>query len=725
MPCAGAFRPWRTSGSRACRSPVSRSRVSAASPFLIGAALAAVAFGAAGGTELGRTTTVELLVVLAGAGVLALAVLSWREGEVHGGPAVLLFCALVGVTALSVIWSIVPELSFVEAGRLFAYLAAFAAAVAAARLAPKGAPTLVKALLLACTAVVAYSLASRVWPGTLAKSELSYRLGEPYGSWNAVGTTAAMIIPPALWLGSRRSAPRAESALAYPALGLAIVAILLTSSRGALVAAAIGAALWFAFVPLRLRSLPVLVVPILGAAPVAAWALSKDAFSQTLQPLAARKDVAGEFGLLLLLMIAVLVAAGYGVHAARARKAPSPELRRQVGIAAIAVVCALPVVALAAVAFSDRGLGGTVSDRFDELTSETASTPGGPGRLTAASNSRGRYWRQAGHVFSDRPWIGTGAGTFGTARLRYRKDELVSRHAHGYIPQTLADTGILGLLVTLGLLGAWLVAAARTTALIPRFPGRDPPERPDWHEERMAIFCLALVAVVFGLQSAIDWTWFVPGPAVMALVAAGFVAGRGPLAAATAPPWAAVWPPPMERPRLVVAGAVAVAALLCAWAIWQPEGSDRTADASLDLLSKGDSKGALTKAEDAHDADPLASRPLLVKASAQASLGRKPDALHTLEDAVLTFPGEPQTWIALADYQLAALDRPAGAMTTLKGALYLDPRSKAGRRLFLEALDRQRVKRAEELAAAKKRALRKAARDARKGKKKKREKKSP
>jgi hypothetical protein len=691
---------------------VSRSRVSAASPFLIGAALAAVAFGAAGGTELGRTTTVELLVVLAGAGVLALAVLSWREGEVHGGPAVLLFCALVGVTALSVIWSIAPDLSFVEAGRLFAYLAAFAAAVTAARLAPNGAPTLVKALLLACTAVVLYALASRVWPGTLAKNELSYRLGAPYGYWNALGTTAAMIVPPALWLGARRSASRVESALAYPALGLAIVAILLTASRGALAAAAIGAALWFALVPLRLRSLPVLVVPILGAAPVAAWALSKDAFSQTLQPLAARKDVAGEFGLLLVLMIAVLLAAGYGVHAALARKAPSLELRRGAGIAAIAVVCAMPVVALVAVAVSDRGLGGTVSDRFHDLTSETTSTPGGPGRLTAASNSRGRYWRQAGHVFADKPWIGTGAGTFGIARLRYRHDELVSRHAHGYIPQTLADTGILGLLVTLGLLAAWLVAAGRATALIPRFRGRGPPPRRDWDEQRMAIFCLVLIAVVFGLQSAIDWTWFVPGPAVMALAAAGFVAGRGPLPAAGAPAPApmAVWPPRKERPRLVVAGAVALAALLCAWAIWQPEGSDRTANASLEELNQGDSEAALAKAEDAHDADPLAPRPLLVKASAQASLGRKPDARHTLEQAVIDFSGDPQTWIALADYQLSALDNPEDAIATLRGALYLDPKSKAGRRLFLEALERQRVKRAAQLAADRKRALRKAAR---------------
>jgi type II secretory pathway component PulM len=675
---------------------VSRSHVSAASPFLIGAALAAVAFGAAGGTELGRTSTVELLLVIVGAAVLALAVLSWREGALQGGPAILLFCGLVGVTVLSVIWSIAPELSFVEAGRLFAYLAVFAAAVATARMAPGGAPTLIKALLLATMAVVAYALASRVWPGTLAKNELSYRLGEPYGYWNAVGTTAAMAVPPALWLGSRESVRGPVRALAYPALGLAILTMLLTESRGALVAAAIGAALWFGLVPLRLRSLPVLVIPILGVAPVAAWALSKDAFSKTLQPLAAKEDVAGEFGLLLLLMILVLAAAGLGVEAALERRALPERIRRRVGIAAIAVVCALPVVAFTSVAFSSRGLGGTIHDRFHELTSETASTPGGPGRLTAASSSRGRYWRQAGHVFADRPWIGTGAGTFGIARLRYRKDELVSRHAHGYIPQTLADTGLLGLFVTLGLLAAWLVATGRTTALYPRFRRRAPPVRRDWHEERIAIVCLALVAVVFGLQSAIDWTWFVPGPAVMALAAAGFVAGRGPLPALGEPTPAApvVWPPSRERSRMLVAGGVMLAAVLCAWSIWQPEASDRASNDAVELVNKGDGSAALSKAEDAHDANPLSPRPLLVKASALASLGRKTDAVHTLEHAVIDIPGDPQTWIALADYQLNGLDRPLDSMATVRGALYLDPRSKAARRLFLQASDRERQKEA-------------------------------
>jgi O-antigen ligase/polysaccharide polymerase Wzy-like membrane protein/tetratricopeptide repeat protein len=679
-----------------------------ASPFLLGAALAGVAFGAAGGTELGRTTVVELLLVAAGTTVLALAILDWREGTIHGGLAVLLFCALVGVTALSVLWSIAPELSFVEASRSFAYLAVFAAAVALARLAPRASPVLLQGILLACVVVTGYALASRVFPGTLAENELSGRIGEPYAYWNAVGTTAALIVPGALWLGSRRSSTALVKALAYPALGLAVVAILLSQSRGALVAALCGAALWLLLVPLRLRSLPVLLVPVAGAAPVAAWALSKDAFSRSLQPLAAKQDVATEFGVLLVVMTVLLAAAGVASESWASRKPPPARVRRRIGIAAVALVCAIPFVLFTSVAVSARGLGGTVRDRWHELTSETASTPGGPGRLTAASSSRGRYWRQAGHVFADRPIGGTGAGTFAVSRLRYRKDELVSRHVHGYIPQTLADTGLVGLAVTLGLLGAWLAAAARATGLYPRWRRGGPVPRRDWNAERLAIVALTLVVVVFGLQSAIDWTWFVPGPAVMALLAAGFVAGRGPLRAAGPEP------DPYGQQRLlglnlsgtgtwrvVLASAVAVTGLLCAWAIWQPERSDRDSDHAVSLATAGKPAAALEEAEDAHRANPLSPRPLLVKAAVQSQGGQNQAARSTLETAVLHFPGDPQTWIALTQFQLHTQNRPAEALETVGGALYLDPFSKAGRALFLEARARDRAAELQRSARAK------------------------
>ena len=157
------------------------------------------------------------------------------------------------------LWSIVPELTYIEAGRTFAYVAVFAAAVASARLAPRAAPQLLLGLLIGAIVPVLYALASRVWPGALAENEVSNRLGQPFDYWNAVGCVAAMAVPITLWLGSRRIGSPLLRVLAYPAMGVSILAILLTQSRGAAAAAAVGAVGWFVLVPLRLRSLPVLL----------------------------------------------------------------------------------------------------------------------------------------------------------------------------------------------------------------------------------------------------------------------------------------------------------------------------------------------------------------------------------------------------------------------------------------------------------------------------------
>ena len=39
---------------------------------------------------------------------------------------------------------------------------------------------------------------------------------------------------------------------------------------------------------------------------------------------------------------------------------------------------------------------------------------------------------------------------------------------------------------------------------------------------------LLAIVVVFGVHSFVDWTWFVPGNAVLALLCAGWLVGRGP-----------------------------------------------------------------------------------------------------------------------------------------------------------------------------------------------------
>ena len=105
----------------------------------------------------------------------------------------------------------------------------------------------------------AYALATKVFP-SLDPSNTFARLNEPYGYWNAVGLTAAMGAICCLWLGSRRAGHALLSALAYPAMGLLLLTLVLAYSRGALAALALGLLLWFCVVPLRLRGATLLIV---------------------------------------------------------------------------------------------------------------------------------------------------------------------------------------------------------------------------------------------------------------------------------------------------------------------------------------------------------------------------------------------------------------------------------------------------------------------------------
>ena len=668
-------------------------------PLILGGALAAVAFGARGGTELTRTSVTEVALILVGAGVLAVTFVWSRPGRPHGRTTVLLFALLALLTALSVLWSISPELTYVEVGRTFAYLAVFTAAVAGARLFPRAAPQVLVGLLIGAVVPVGYGLASRVWPGALAENEVSNRLGQPFDYWNAVGSVAAMAVPILLWLGSRKGGSSTARMLAYPLMGACLLAIALTQSRGAAAAAVIGAIVWFALVPLRLRSLPVLLFPSAAAVAVSAWALSKDPFTKALQPLSAKEAVAGDFGTLVLLMLVLLMLVGAAVEAGSARRVPSARMRRRVGVAAVVVACVVPLAAFTSVAFSDRGIG----DRISELTSETKISPQqGGGRVFAASSSRGKYWREAWKVFKARPVEGVGAGAFALGRLRYRNDTSVTRHAHGWLAQTMADFGLIGLVLTTLLFLTWAVAALSATGLLPRrllrrAPEERAPVRRDWDAQRIALVTVLLVPLVFGVQSLLDWTWFIPAPAVMALIAAGYVAGRGPLGSKEDEE-AARETPFSRRPtwgRILVGVAAVATAALIAWAAWQPEASDRATNDALALADQKKFDVAIQRTKDAEDINPLTPDPLLVRASIDTQANRVRDAEHSLQQAVISFPGDPQTWYRLAAFQLGTLDAPEAAVKTIRGALYLDPHSQPASALFLNARAREREKAAQ------------------------------
>ena len=65
---------------------------------------------------------------------------------------------------------------------------------------------------------------------------------------------AALGVPVLLWVAARRTGPPPLNALAWPALALLFVCLMLSYSRGALLALGVGLVFWFAVVPLRLRA---------------------------------------------------------------------------------------------------------------------------------------------------------------------------------------------------------------------------------------------------------------------------------------------------------------------------------------------------------------------------------------------------------------------------------------------------------------------------------------
>src|SRR5688500_6428870 len=273
----------------------------------VGAVVVLAAFVATGGLRLEPTTRVVIGVVLLAGAVCATAAVRAPRSDarpLHGALALLALGVLAAYTAASIIWSITPADSWVEANRTIAYLATFAAGIALVRLLPDAFDGLIAGIALGCLAICAWALLTKVFPAALAADETCGRLRAPFGYWNSVGLMAALGGPPLLWRGARRTGITVLNALAWPALGLLFVCLMLSYSRGALLAAAFGIAFWIAVVPLRRTAVALLAAAAAGAAPIVVWAFSQDGLTTDEAPMAARADAGHELGALLLLLVA-------------------------------------------------------------------------------------------------------------------------------------------------------------------------------------------------------------------------------------------------------------------------------------------------------------------------------------------------------------------------------------------------------------------------------------
>ena len=623
-----------------------------------------------------------------------------------------LLLAFAALSALSVIWSVQPDGSWQDAGRLFAYSGVFALAVLLARVAPSRWSAVLGGLLLAAVVVCSYALLTKVFPNELG-SEQSYartyaRLREPYGYWNAVGLAGALGAIACMWLGARRAGHALLNALAYPAMGIVLVTVLLAYSRGALAALVLGLALWLCLVPLRLRGVAVLCVGALGAAVVVAWDFSKHVLTTDNMPLPARASAGHQLGVLLAAMLVGLTLAGLSIGFLSSRRVLAPQTRRRAGAALLSLPVIVAIAFAGLLSVSHRGLFGSISHTVSTLTNPNAPVPAnGPGRLTAVGSVRARYWNEALEIFKDNPLLGVGAEGYETARLRYRTAILNVGQAHGFVVQTLADLGLVGLLVALALFGAWLSAAGRAThpfnrcwrgwrwrRLVGSPPAESAPADKFYSAERVGLLTMVCLVATFGIHSFVDWTWYVPGVACAALLCAGWLAGRGPL---LADPRSANLRSPVPartvRPHLsslreidpwraVIAAAVVIFALLVAWAQWQPQRSVDASNEALALVAHHPT-AALKAAHTAVSRNPLSAEALLALAAVQEGAGQPAAAASTYEHAVHLQPSNFHTWQALGEYDLRT-GHPQAALEALRATVYLNPEAVAPRASIAE-----------------------------------------
>ncbi|WP_320671662.1 O-antigen ligase family protein [Patulibacter defluvii] len=457
---------------------------------------------------------------------------TWRPG-IHGLVAAAGLVGLGAWTGISSRWSPLPDVAVTEMQRQISYAAILGFGLVA--VGPgRRARLLVLAIGGALVTIALAGFAGRLLPGlglTSAREEAFgvYRLSYPINYWNAQGAAAAMAAAFCLGLaGDRRSAPWLRG-LAAGLVPLLAVTLLLTVSRGAIVAAVVGAAV---VVALARRPLQTLLVSAVVAVPTAiAVAIAATTPAVIDDPsLTPGLDQAGPqvavatVGLGALAGVGAVIALQLLLRREKRRRLRGPQLGRTQRIVALATVVLLVL-----------GLGGTavVAGRVDgeaagqvssfrrfldeqrqEFLAAGPATGTGADRLSTASGTRSAGYRVAWHGFTADPLLGDGVGGFRVRWLRERTTGERIVNAHSLPLETLGELGLPGFALLLAFLGAVAAGAIR---------GR---LRPTVLSRAQAAGATGAITA-FLTSCLLDWTWQMGALTAAALLLAATLLPEG------------------------------------------------------------------------------------------------------------------------------------------------------------------------------------------------------
>ena len=627
----------RSVSATASRSIAPRS-VAAAALALPALALVGVAFVL--GLRGGGVTPEEWLPVALAAGVAVatlVAVGALPAAPRRAWPALAAVGALLGWSALSLLWSQAPDATLETVARTVLLALAFGVgATCAAR--PRAALALAVAIG-AGGAATALVVLAHLLDGDL-ESFLAGRLSYPVNYANGAAALLFLAVPPLVALAAAEPLrPIVRAPLgALAALVLAVGAT--AESRGGTIAI-VGA---LVAVPVLARDrgragLTVLAValPVLVAMPVLA------AGSAT----ATRGDLQASGVAALLAAIAAGLATGGLALLDRRRRWPLDGREGRVALMAVAALVALACVALVV------RVGNPVTwldERWDEFShpaAAAAAAPSDASRFGTGVSNRYDYWRVAAIAARDHPLGGVGAGAFAVPWFRERTlDENVT-DAHSWVTGTLAETGLVGLALLTAVFGLSLAGAWRAR----HGPGAWP----------IAAAALGGTAVYYVLHAGLDWLGRIPAVSLPAFVALGALATGG------------------EAGRLALAGvrtravgaAVAVAGALLVLPLYV---ANRAVVRGQEQAARS-TTSAIDDLDRAADVDPFAIEPLIVKSTLLAGDGDAAGAQGAAAEAVDRGPNDWTAWTVLAEARLLAGDLP-GARAAVERVAELNPRAR-------------------------------------------------
>ena len=592
-----------------------------------------------------------------------------RRLPVRAWWAVGLLGALVAWTAASAAWSESAERSWGEAGATATYLAFLLVAVAAQR--RSAARSTLHGVAAAIALVGVLALLSRLQPSWFPVNDQAEVLGDasrlsyPLNYWNALAALMAIGVPLllAVGAGARRLSVQAAAVGLVPVLTLVAW---LTQSRGGLVATAVAVLAWMLLAEDRLVRLCSLATAGFGSVLLVIAVDRRPILGEGLATAAAERAGDRFLGLVVPVVLGVaLVQAAIGLASRQAwrprRLRPTP--RRFAGILAGGVL----VLAVAGVA---AGAPERMGELWDDFTARQGSAVTGTTPIerlrSATSNGRYQYWEAAVDAAAEHPLAGTGAGTFEFWWTRNATTAGYVHDAHSLYLETLAELGVVGLMLVASLL-VLILATGVVRAL------RAPPEL------RTVLAAATAAALAWTVTAAYEWIWELAVMTVVLLAMGAVILagrdepggaseraeGRGPLHGEGRGRKLGARPGRLAVVILSVAALPLVALPLA--------GAKRLAS-SRAARAEGRPADALRAARSAERVQPYAATPLLQQALVLERTGDVARALVRVRRATRAEPTNWRPWLVRARIEAEAGSTRA-ALESFRRFAALNPRS--------------------------------------------------